>query len=357
MHMKLFSIGSFTVYGYGLMIAIGVIVAVVMGMRRAKSHGLSADEMFNMGFIGILCGIVGAKITYYLVEIKAVIADPSILLDVTNGFVLYGGVIAGILAPLVYCKKKNQPFIKYLDVAIPSIPMAQGFGRIGCYLAGCCYGHETTSHLGVVFPADSLAPAGVNLIPTQLISSGCDFLLAFFLLWYTRKDKEWDGGMPALLYMLFYSVGRFIIEFLRNDPRGNIGPLSTSQFISIFVFLFAVIMMVRLKKKKREAAERAMEAKIDAEFAAREEENDGKDEAEEPEEDVPMFGHITESAAEAEEAVEEAVGEAVENAEEALGKALEEAVAGIPEEYLEEAVEELDEAAGDAEEAVESLKK
>ena len=272
MHMKLFSIGNFTVYGYGLMIAIGVIVAVAMGMHRAKTHGLSADEMFNMGFIGILCGIVGAKITYYLVEIKAVIADPSILLDVTNGFVLYGGVIVGILAPLVYCRKKKQPFLKYLDIAIPSIPMAQGFGRIGCYLAGCCYGHETASHFGVVFPADSLAPAGVNLIPTQLISSGCDFLLAFFLLWYTRKDKEWDDGMPAILYMLFYSVGRFIIEFLRNDPRGSVGPLSTSQFISIFVFLFAIVMMVRLKKRKREAAERAMEAKIDAEFAEKDNE-------------------------------------------------------------------------------------
>ena len=98
MYPKLFSIGPISVYGYGLMIAIGIISAVWLAMRRCPARGLDRERMFDLGFFGVLAGIVGAKLLYYIVELPAIIKDPSILLDITSGFVVYGGIIAGIIS-------------------------------------------------------------------------------------------------------------------------------------------------------------------------------------------------------------------------------------------------------------------
>lgn len=126
--------------------------------------------------------------------------------------------------------------------------MAQGFGRIGCFLAGCCYGRETTLPIGVVFPSGSMAPAGVKLLPTQLFSSLGDFLIMAVLLWYQPKSKR--AGNVSALYMLLYSVGRFAIEFLRSDDRGGIGAFSTSQWISVVIVVIAAALFWRNKKEK-----------------------------------------------------------------------------------------------------------
>ena len=106
-------------------------------------------------------------------------------------------------------------------------------------MAGCCYGAETNLPIGVEFPVNSLAPTGVHLHPTQIYSSIFDFLLGFFLLYYGKKEKE--SGKVIGMYLIIYSIGRFIVEFLRNDPRGNIGIFSTSQFIAIFTLALGII--------------------------------------------------------------------------------------------------------------------
>lgn len=129
-----------------------------------------------------------------IVEFKTFIRDPKTVLG-SEGFVVYGGIIAGFLTAIVYCRIKKLYFLEYFDLAVASISMAQGFGRIGCFLAGCCYGRETTSRFGVVFPEGGLAPAGVKLIPTQLISSAGDFLIMIVLLLYYRKNKK--DGIPG----------------------------------------------------------------------------------------------------------------------------------------------------------------
>ena len=112
---------------------------------------------------------------------------------------------------------------------------------MGCLLAGCCYGAETNFPLSIVFPrgVNSLAPTGIHLHPTQIYSSIFDFALGIFLLWYLKKKK--DKGKTFGLYVIIYSIGRFIIEFLRNDPRGNVGVLSTSQFIAIFTLIIGIL--------------------------------------------------------------------------------------------------------------------
>lgn len=239
MKIDLFSIGPLTVHGYGLMIGIGVLCCIFTGMKRAKKNGLSEDAVIDIAIWGLLAGFLGAKLLYVIVEWKRFLADPLSVLG-SEGFVVYGGIIAGVLAAIIYCKRKKLVFLEYFDLCSASIALAQGFGRIGCFLAGCCYGRETTSSLGVVFPEGSLAPAGVKVLPTQLFSSAGDFGIMFVLLWhYHHRKKVGDTGF---LYMLLYGIGRFGIEFLRNDNRGEVGIFSTSQFISLFIIAAAILL-------------------------------------------------------------------------------------------------------------------
>ena len=239
MKIDLFSIGPLTVHGYGLMIGIGVLCCIFMGMKRAKKNGLSEDAVIDIAIWGLLAGFLGAKLLYVIVEWKRFLADPLSVLG-SEGFVVYGGIIAGVLAAIIYCKRKKLVFLEYFDLCSASIALAQGFGRIGCFLAGCCYGRETTSSLGVVFPEGSLAPAGVKVLPTQLFSSAGDFGIMFVLLWhYHHRKKVGDTGF---LYMLLCGIGRFGIEFLRNDNRGEVGIFSTSQFISLFIIAAAILL-------------------------------------------------------------------------------------------------------------------
>ncbi|MGN0250552.1 MAG: prolipoprotein diacylglyceryl transferase [Oliverpabstia sp.] len=242
MKNELFSIGPFTVYGYGLMIAIGILAAYVTAEYRAKKHGLDPDKIFYLVIWAVVGGFAGAKVLYFLTRLKDIIENPRVLLDLADGFVVYGGIIGGIFSAMVYCKIKELSFLKYFDLVIPSVALAQGFGRIGCFLAGCCYGRETDSALGIVFHNSSYAPNGVKLLPTQLISSGLDFLLCAVLLLLDRKKK--GDGQIAGAYLVLYSIGRFILEFYRGDLiRGNVGVLTTSQFIAIFVALAGVILI------------------------------------------------------------------------------------------------------------------
>lgn len=242
MKNELFSIGPFTVHGYGLMIAIGILVAYVTAEYRAKKHGLDPDKIFYLVIWAVVGGFAGAKVLYFLTRLKDIMENPRVLLDLADGFVVYGGIIGGIFSAMAYCKIKKMPFLKYFDLVMPSVALAQGFGRIGCFLAGCCYGRETDSALGIVFHNSSYAPNDVKLLPTQLISSGLDFLLCAVLILLDRKKK--GDGQIAGAYLVLYSIGRFILEFYRGDLiRGNVGALTTSQFIAIFVAMAGVVMI------------------------------------------------------------------------------------------------------------------
>lgn len=251
MRNELFTIGPFTVYGYGLMIAIGILAAYLVAEYRAKKQGLDENHVFNFVIWCVLCGFLGSKILYYITDIKNIIANPSMLFDLADGWVVYGGIIGGVLAAMVYTKIKGLVFLEWFDVLIPSVALAQGFGRIGCFFAGCCYGHETDSIIGVVFHDSLYAPNGVKLLPTQLISSGLNFLHFGILLWFAGRKK--GNGQVGALYLILYSIGRFFLEFYRGDMlRGNVGTLSTSQFISIFIFIVGIVIFVLSGKKKTE---------------------------------------------------------------------------------------------------------
>ena len=250
MKTDLFSIGSLIVHGYGLMIGIGFILAMLLAEYRAKRFGLREEAIIDITIIAGVSGFLGAKLLYVIVEFDEFIKNPKAVLG-SAGFVVYGGIIAGVLCCMLYCKVKKLNFMEYFDLVMPEIALAQGFGRIGCFLAGCCYGKETSAWYGVTFPADCLAPAGVSLIPTQLFSAAGDFIFAIILFILQRtlyKKKKKTSGIVTAVYLMLYAVGRFLIEFLRNDPRGAVGVLSTSQFIAIFMFAAGAVMLSRFVK-------------------------------------------------------------------------------------------------------------
>ncbi|KAJ49855.1 phosphatidylglycerol:prolipoprotein diacylglycerol transferase [Clostridium tetanomorphum] len=234
----LFKIFGLPIYSYGTMIALGILAALVLLNVRTKNN-YNEDDILSMSIIAIISGVVGGKLLYMITDIKSILEEPSILKNLGNGFVIYGAIIGGALSVYLFCKKKGWKALKMFDIAIPSIALAQGFGRIGCFLAGCCYGKATKLAIGVEFTKSPFAPSGVLRHPTQLYSSIFDFCLAFFLLWYDRKKRK--EGRVFSLYVIIYGIGRIIVEFFRDDPRGEIGMLSTSQFISLFTIILGII--------------------------------------------------------------------------------------------------------------------
>lgn len=264
---ELLQVGPFTVYGYGLMIAIGVVVAYTVGEYRAKKQGLDPDSLFWITVSCLVGGILGAKLLFYIVEIKAIIENPKILLDVTHGFVVYGGIIGGIGVGYLFCKMKKLVFLKYFDLVMPSIAIAQGFGRVGCMFAGCCYGRETDSWFHVIYQSSDFAPNGVALIPTQMIMALLNFAHFFILAFLAKKVVKQDGQVAGF-YLVFYSIGRFFLEYLRNDPRGEVRMFSTSQFISLFILAAGVgtiLLCGYLGKKKAVIVDNAGETEEIAE--------------------------------------------------------------------------------------------
>lgn len=243
MKNELFSIGPFTIYGYGLMIAIGFCSAYLACEFRAKKQKLDPELLFGILVCSLVGGLAGAKVLYWITRWKDILENPKILLDIADGFVVYGGIIGGVLVAALYLLKKKAPFWRYFDLVMPSVALAQGFGRLGCFLSGCCYGKETDSWIGMAFHDSQYAPNGVDLIPTQLISSGLNFL-NFVILVLLTKHRKGDGQIGAL-YLIFYSVGRFLMEYFRGDLiRGTVGSVTTSQFISIFMFIIGVVLLV-----------------------------------------------------------------------------------------------------------------
>ena len=239
MRLILFEIFVIKIKSYGLMIAIGIIVAASLFINKGKKRGYDEDSLLNLIIFAVIGGILGGKGLFIITELKNIIKEPSILLNFGYGFVVYGAIGGGALAIYLYCRKKKWNILEVLDITVPGLAIAQGFGRIGCFLAGCCYGAETNLPIGVVFPQGSLAPSGIHVHPTQIYSSIFDFILGFFLLYYGKKKRV--HGRVMGMYLIIYSIGRFLVEFLRNDPRGSVGLLSTSQFIAIFTLVLGII--------------------------------------------------------------------------------------------------------------------
>ena len=230
------------------MIAVGYMSALLISERRARKQGMDTDILYGIFWCAVLGGAAGSKLLFYLVNIPDILKDPSMLLQFQNGWVVYGGIIGGVLASWGYCRYKKADFVQYLDLVMPAVAFAQGCGRIGCFFAGCCYGRDTDSALSIQYWQSAYAPNGVKLIPTQIYSSIGDFAIAFLLMAYARRKPA--KGKVAAGYCILYSLGRFVIEAFRNDYRGEVGIFSVSQLISIFIMALGIGLFVYVGRRK-----------------------------------------------------------------------------------------------------------
>ena len=257
MAIDLFSIGPVTVHGYGLMIGLGFVVAIWVGCLLAQKQNLSVDHFTNIAIWTIVIGFLGGKLLYVIVNFKHFIEAPMAVLG-SEGFVVYGGIITGVLTIIAYCRIKKLSTMDYLDLMVMAASLNQAFGRVGCFLAGCCYGRRTDSAIGVIFPEGCIAPAGVKLHPTQLYMAAGDLLIFLILFYISQSKKSFPKGFLCGAYLMLYSIGRFLIEFVRDDAeRGYVGVLSTSQFIAIWIAIAAAVFMYILQKQSKVNTENA----------------------------------------------------------------------------------------------------
>jgi phosphatidylglycerol---prolipoprotein diacylglyceryl transferase len=235
-----------TIPMYGVMSALGMLAALILLWMTRKHTRFSEDQALSAALWAIIAGFVGSKILYWLVELKQIIANPSFLLHtLREGFVFYGALIGGLLGVAIYAARKKLPFFAFTDYFIPALVLGHAFGRIGCFFAGCCYGVACETPISVVFPAGGVAPAGIPLLPTQIMESAFLFILCVVLVLILKKKKPF--ATVTAWYLVLYGAWRFAIEFFRSDERGFVGALSTSQFISIFLILGGIALLVLVK--------------------------------------------------------------------------------------------------------------
>ena len=244
---------------YGLIFLIGYFIVAFALRPAAKSHGLQTMDGFCAHLFAGIGVFIGAKIMYCITVLPTVVpyytnishlpallsyfkSNPigflsTFLSYCFGGLVFYGGLIGGVLGIVSYCLAFKVPFTPYLEMYAPAIPFMHAFGRIGCFCAGCCYGIEYHGPFAVTFPYNEYVPelSEVPRFPVQLTEALLNFIVAG-ILFYLYKKRTTKKGVLLGIYVCYYTVARFLLEFLRGDEiRGGIGSVSTSQIISILL--------------------------------------------------------------------------------------------------------------------------
>jgi phosphatidylglycerol:prolipoprotein diacylglycerol transferase len=259
-HPILFSLGPLTIYSYGVLLAAAYLLGLGMAVRRARAAGLDGNRVLDLGIWVIIAALVGAKALLFVLDFRQFTsswADFTTLLR--SGGVFYGGLIAAVLVCIYQLRKHQLPLWTSGDLFAPGIALGYMVGRLGCLMAGCCYGKETTVAWAITFtdPAANLnvgTPLNVPLHPTQLYESMAGLVILGILLALERRGRSFPGR-TFWMFVLLYSVSRFIIEFYRGDDRGFVfNAVSTSQAISIVLAPLALVMLWYLSRPERPVA-------------------------------------------------------------------------------------------------------
>jgi phosphatidylglycerol:prolipoprotein diacylglycerol transferase len=255
MYPILFEIGGFPVYTYGLLLAAAYLLGLQFALVRARARGLDPNRVMDLGIWIIVSALVGAKLLLLVVEFDKFGRDPAELLNLArSGGVFYGGLIAAVVVALWYLRRHRMPVWTVTDVFAPGIALGHAVGRLGCLFAGCCFGRPTDLPWAITFHSEFAArnvgtPLGIPLHPTQLYEAGAELLILLLLLATERRGRPFPGR-TFWGYLLLYGVSRFVIEFYRNDPRGMVGDLSTSQFVSILLVPLSIVMLIVLGRRR-----------------------------------------------------------------------------------------------------------
>lgn len=240
MYPILFQIGPFTIYSYGVMLAVAVVVCALLLSRDALKQGIAKEVSFDFLFWVTIGGILGARIFYILISWEYFSQNLFEVVMINRGGLAWqGGFIGGLIAGLWFVKLKGLKLRVMLDVAAPYLALGQAIGRLGCFFNGCCFGKAWA--FGIYFPVHH-----ARLYPTQLYETG--MLLAIFIFLKFFKKPSWPKGMIFVLYLWLAAIERFIVEFYRADHDTLVWGLSLFQFIAMGVFIAGIITFIRFKE-------------------------------------------------------------------------------------------------------------
>jgi len=244
------------------MLALGFLAGLGNWALLARREGKSFTYCSDLLFWIMLSGIVGARLAYVMSDFKNFVRNPLEILQVyLGGLIYYGGFFAAGIAMFVFARMHRERILSLLDFVVTSVPLGHFFGRIGCFLNGCCHGKEYTGSFAVTFPGfpnespawiaqygarhiDRYALRSLPAHPVQLYEAAFNlFVFALVVLTYRRRKRE---GTTTAVYLLAYPLGRFALEFLRGDERMRwpaVG-LSVAQILSIVLFVTGLVLLL-----------------------------------------------------------------------------------------------------------------
>jgi phosphatidylglycerol:prolipoprotein diacylglycerol transferase len=252
---ELFSVGPFTIYSYGVLLAASYLLGLRLAMWRAKKWGLDANRVLDLGIYIIIAALVGAKLLLLIVDYDQFTRPDELWTLARSGGVFYGGLLLAVGVAFWYIAKHRLPFWTTCDVFAPGIALGHVTGRLGCLAAGCCYGRQTDVPWAIVFTdpqaqANVGTPLGIPLHPTQVYEAGAALLILGLLLATERRGRPFPGR-TFWSYMFLYAISRYIIEIYRGDPRGTVFDIfSTSQFISVVLAPLSLAMLFWLSRSR-----------------------------------------------------------------------------------------------------------
>ena len=252
MYPKLISFGSFYLPTYGVLVALGFLGGLAIALRLGRRAAIDPDKITNLAVYCAIAGVVGAKLFMFLFDLGDYIRDPSQIFSLETlqaAGVFHGGFIVALLVALYYMHRQHLPAFGTMDIFSPGVALGQAIGRLGRFAAGCCWGRECSFPWGVRFRSDFAAPVPLNvkLHPVQLYESAADLLIFFFL--YRRATRSHRSGEIIGLYLVLYSIARFIIEFYRVHEQALIGPFSITQWIALALLLLGVGILISRRQR------------------------------------------------------------------------------------------------------------
>ena len=260
MYPTLLELGPITLYSYGLLLAAAYLLGLKLAMLRSATRGLDANRVMDLGILIIVSAVVGAKLMLLVVDFDYFSQSTERMLSLVRaGGVFYGGLLLAVPVSWWYLRRHRMPVWTACDAFAPGIALGHAVGRLGCLMAGCCYGRPTDLPWGIVFTnafaaANVGTPLDVHLHPTQLYESFAELGILLILLGTERRGHGF-AGRTFWLYMLLYGASRFVTEFFRGDPRGMVfDVMSTSQFVSVLIVPLSLGMLVHLARRGRAAA-------------------------------------------------------------------------------------------------------
>jgi len=266
MHPILFYVGSVPIYTYGVLVAVGFVVALCYGRWQAVRAGLNPDLIWNYGIYGILIALVCSKLWLIASDWQYYAANPGQIFSVAtlqSAGTFYGGVVGGIAWTIAYTRLTRMPLLAVLDIAAAPVALGHAIGRVGCFVAGCCYGKPTSLPWAVTFTNPVAAriagtPLNISLHPTQLYEAAAEFLNFLLLVWLGTRQK-FTGQLIGAFFVL-YGVERGTIEFFRGDPGRTLmfhDSVSLMQIVSVGLIVTGALLWRRGLKHSAPAGGRA----------------------------------------------------------------------------------------------------